>query len=150
MIGGGMPGAFPQIGQCVGGAIVRAVWVPLVGALAVAVATFAFMPVATQAQQVAAGPAAQPSPAAKPSAPSQAPAAQPSPAAKPAAPAASPAAAPAQAPRPAASPAPAGLPRTGEADNSPIMWLTAVGGIALVGGGLLLVRRRRSSKETVA
>jgi LPXTG-motif cell wall-anchored protein len=97
----------------------------------------------------AAAPAAQPSPAAKP-------AAQPSPAAKPAAqpaqapapaPAAKPAAspAPAQAPRPAASPAPAGLPRTGEADNSPIVWASAIAGLALLGGGVILVRRRRSA-----
>jgi LPXTG-motif cell wall-anchored protein len=107
----------------------------------------------------AAAPAAQPSPAAKPAAPAApaaAPAAQPSPAAKPAAqpaqapapaPAAKPAAspAPAQAPRPAASPAPAGLPRTGEADNSPIVWASAIAGLALLGGGVILVRRRRSA-----
>jgi len=87
--------------------------------------------------------------AAPAAAPAGAPVAQPSPAAKPAAPApaASPAAAPAQAPRPVASPspAPAGLPRTGEADNSSIVWLSALAGVVLVGGGLLLVRRRRSA-----
>jgi LPXTG-motif cell wall-anchored protein len=103
---------------------------------------------ANAAAAPAGAPAAQPSPAAKPSAP--APAASPAaaPAAAPAQqprPAASPAAAPAQAPRPAASPAPAGLPRTGEADNSSIVWLSALAGVVLVGGGLLLVRRRRSA-----
>jgi LPXTG-motif cell wall-anchored protein len=105
------------------------------------------------AAAAAAGPAAQPSPAAKPAAPAAAPAAQPSPAAKPAAPAqapaaakpaASPVAAPAQAPRPAASPA--ALPRTGEAaDPAAGIWMIAAAGVALVGvGALVLARRRRS------
>ncbi len=142
----------------------RAVWVPLAGAFAVAVTTLVLLPGATQAQQsgaleVGAAPVAQPSPspatkpaapaaapAAKPAAPA-APAAQPSPAAKPAAPsqapAAKPAAAPAQAPRPA--PSPAALPRTGEADPGAGLWAMLLSGVVLAGAGTLMVARRRGS-----
>jgi len=87
-----------------------------------------------------AGPAAQPSPAAKPAAPAPAaaPAAQPSPAAKPAA--------PAQAPAPAAVASPAALPRTGSAplpvDASLPAAMTGLGAIIT---GLAIWRRRRPS-----
>jgi LPXTG-motif cell wall-anchored protein len=114
----------------------------------------------------AAAPAAQPSPAAKPGgAPAAQPAAKPAgapaqtgpaPAAKPAgapaqaAPAAKPAgapavAAPAQAPRPMASPAPAGLPRTGEVETPPFAVLGALGGLSLIAAGAFVIRRRRTS-----
>jgi len=105
---------------------------------------FAFLAVDSQAQQTStgvAGPVAQQSPVASPAASPAAPA----PAAKPTgpAPAAAPAAAPAQAPRPAASPSPTGLPRTGDADTSSVVWMTAIAGLVLLGGGLTLARMRR-------
>ena len=121
----------------------------------------------------AAAPAAQPSPAAKPAggapaAPAAQPAAKPAgapaqtgpaPAAKPAGapaqaapaqapaakPAGAPAAAPAQAPRPMASPAPAGLPRTGDAETQPFALLGALGGLSLIAAGAFVIRRRRTS-----
>ena len=120
----------------------KAVWVPLAGAFAIAVTTLAVLPSDTQAQQgvsiqVSAAPGdapvAQPSPAAKPAtAPAQGPVAQPSPAT-----------APAQAPRPAASPA--ALPRTGEANPAVDLWMALLGGAALLGGGALVLARRRGS-----
>jgi len=83
---------------------------------------------------VAAAPAAQPSPVAKPVA--AAPAAQPSPAPKPAA-------APAQAPRPMASPS--ALPRTGEADPNAGLWMVIVAGVGLLSAGALVLARRRNA-----
>ena len=106
----------------------KAVWVPLAGAFAIAVTTIAVLPSDTQAQQDV---SIQVS-----AAPGEAPVAQPSPAAKPAT-------APAQAPRPAASPA--ALPRTGEADPAVGLWMALLGGVTLLGGGALVLARRRGS-----
>ena len=58
---------------------------------------------------------------------------------------AAPAAAPAQSPKPVGSPAPAGLPRTGEADTTPMVLLALLGGLALVGAGAFVVWSRRSN-----
>jgi LPXTG-motif cell wall-anchored protein len=91
-----------------------------------------------------AAPAASPAPAAAPAAAPKpaAPAAVPIAAPVPAAPAAAKPAAPAQAPKPAASPMPAGLPRTGEADNSATILAILAGGIVLLGAGAVMLRRR--------
>ena len=157
-----------------GGSPVNRLRVPAAGALvavlalgAVALAT----PSETVAQQnadetVAAAPVAQPSPAAKPAAspapaapaakPAGAPApAAPAPAAKPAGapaqaapaakPAGQPAAAPAQVARPMASPAPAGLPRTGEAEESPVALFGMLAGVGMLGAGAFVLWRRRTA-----
>ena len=72
-----------------------------------------------------------------------APAAQPKPAAQPT-PAPKPAAQPSPAPKPAAQ-VPGALPRTGEADNTPLLLLATVAGLALIGAGAFAVQRRRSA-----
>jgi LPXTG-motif cell wall-anchored protein len=80
--------------------------------------------------------AAQPKPGAQPT-PAPKPAAQPTPAPKPAA-------QPSPAPKPAAQ-VPGALPRTGEADNTPLLLLATVAGLALIGAGAFAVQRRRSA-----
>jgi LPXTG-motif cell wall-anchored protein len=97
----------------------------------------------------AAAPAAQPKPGEpmpKPAPPATKPgepATKPAPATKPGE--AMPKPAPAQAPSKPTGQPPAALPRTGDAENTPLVILVSLAGLALVGAGAFAIQRRRSA-----